>query len=134
MELNELKDQIEYKTGIPSDLLTGNTADEILSRAKSLLAYRESQYSDRNKSNKEHFADWLNAEDPELDVPHNDYAAALAQIEERYRIESGGYPKIGDNGSVDLGEHQTAKESFSDWFTKKSAYDPFMEDGWKPMK
>lgn len=44
MTIEELKQTIEQRTGVPASFLTGETAEENIAQAKALLAYkREAQ-------------------------------------------------------------------------------------------
>lgn len=137
MNLDEVKQAIEKQTGVPANLLNGETIEENIAQAKALLAYKREADEQRPKSTREQFEQWLNAQQG---VEDQDTAGqALAQIEERARVEAGDYPIIRDGGSaningVTLGDGRTAKEHFADWLGQKAAYDPFKRpDGWRPL-
>lgn len=130
MNLEELKQIIGQRTGIPASLLTGETIEENIAQAKALLAYKREAEAERPKSTKEQFAQWLNAQQG---IEDQDTAGqALAQIEERARVEAGGYPIIQDGGSVNVqtGDPRSAKEQFSDWAGQALAYNPRKQNGW----
>lgn len=134
MNLDEVKQAIEKQTGVPANLLNGETIEENIAQAKALLAYKREAEAERPKSAKEQFAQWLNAQQG---IEDQDTAGqALAQIEERARVEAGGYPILQDGGgvNVNVGDGRTAKEQFAEWAGQKMAYDPFKRpDGWRPL-
>ena len=131
MSLEELKQEIEQQTGIPAKLLTGETAEENIAQAKALLAYKKEAASS-NKNPREQFADWFREqqgeEQPDLS------SKGLADIEERIRVENGGYPLVKDGGQISqLPDPAGTKEQFSQWAYKKMAWDPRKKDGWNPL-
>ena len=131
MNIDELKQEIEDYTGIPANMLNGETAEENIAQAKALLAYkREAANSD--KSPREQFADWFNAREgtgtPDL------AGKALADIEERIRVENGGYPIVKDAGQISRVPTGTgAREQFAQWAQDKMAWNPRTKDGWTPL-
>lgn len=149
MNTEELKQEIAQRTGIPAVLLTGETAEENIAQAKALLAYKREHEAQRPKTAAEQFSDWIGGQLEERDrqtaaafglqytPPQKDEAgAALADIEERARVEAGGYPMLQDGGSVNvnLGDGRSAREQFADWLGQRTAFDPFKEaDGWKRL-
>lgn len=149
MTTEELKQEIAQRTGIPAALLTGETAEENIAQAKALLAYKREHEVQRPKTTREQFADWHNEQMDERDRQKAAYlgllytpsqadpaGAALAEIEERARLDAGGYPSLQDGGSVNvnLGDTRSAKEQFADWLADRTAFDPFKEaDGWKRL-
>ena len=120
MILNELKTVIEEKTGVPASLLTGKTAEEIISQARALLELKSKDEAERPKSTREQFAEWLSIKQGEvLDDPEN---AALAEIAEAVRVENGGYPVIPDGGEVTgLPDPRPAWQQFEEWFNQRTA-------------
>lgn len=123
MTLDDLKQDIADKTGIPAHLLKGETAEETIAHAKALLAYKKDAEANREKTPREQFAEWLQAQEggqPEEVDP-------MAQIEEDLRIASGGYPIVKDGGSanVQIGDARSPQEQFSEWIGKQFAFDPF---------
>lgn len=93
MTLEELKAEIEKRTGIPAALLTGETLKENLDQARQLLDMRAEQ----PKSNREAFAAWLNGEDDPLDgiLPAP--------------IPDGGEAHVPDGG-------RNVRDQFAEWF------------------
>ncbi len=132
MNLEELKQTIEKQTGIPANLLTGETTEENIAQAKALLAYKREADAERPRTTAEQFSDWMNAQDG---IEQPDIAGqALADIEEAARIEAGGYPMTRDAGEAHITIKGTAKEQFAEWIGKKTAYDPRKSaDGWTPL-
>ncbi len=132
MTIDELKQTIEQRTGVPASFLTGETAEENIAQAKALLAYkRESQTQTQPKSNAQKFAEWLGAQAGA--EPQDEASAALADVEEAARAEAGGYPLMNDGGEVTgLPDARPAREQFSDWWGQQTAFNPFKDtNGWQ---
>lgn len=132
MNLEDLKNEIEQRTGVPATLLTGETAEENVSQAKALLAYKREYEAQQPKSAKEQFADWM--QQKEGIAPEDPEGAALADIENSLRL----YPTgLRDGGEVtNLPDPRTAREQFADWLDRKGSlkFDPFKDaDGWRRM-
>lgn len=132
MTTEELKQEIEQRTGVPATLLTGETAEENIAQAKAFLAYKREYEQQRPKSNAEKFADWAAAEWG-AEEPQDTAGAALADIEQRARVEAWGYPLVSDGGEVTgLTDARPAREQFAEWMGQQTAFDPFKQgDGWK---
>lgn len=132
MNIEELKQAIEQRAGVPASLLTGETAEENIALAKAFLAYKKEYAAKQPKSTREQFADWFNKQ--QGIEPQDTAAQALAEIEEQARIDAGGYPRIADGGNVLAGGHlpdgRPASEQFADWAGQQMAFNPFKEDGW----
>ena len=99
MTIEELKQTIEQRTGVPASFLTGETAEENIAQAKALLAYKREAQQQRPKTTAEQFSDWLGGQLEERDrqtaaafglnyeAPEKDPAgAALADIAEAVRV------------------------------------------------
>lgn len=135
MNVEELRQEIEQRTGVPASFLTGETAEENIAQAKALLAYKKEcgrQYAQQQpKSTKEQFAEWYRAA-ADIEEPEDAAGAALAEIEEAARVEAGGYPRVTDGGEVGkLSDARPAKEQFEDWLKQATAFNPFTDsDGW----
>lgn len=134
MTLEELKQEIAERTGVPALLLTGETAEENIAQAKALLAYKRDAEADtqRPRSTTEQFTDWLTARDG---IEQPDTAGqALADIEEQARVEAGGYPMTRDAGEANYTPSKNTKEQFAEWVSGRTAFDPFKTaDGWKTL-
>lgn len=136
MELNELKEQIESKTGIPSKLLTSDTADGCITMAKQLIDFRDESKEQKPITAKEAFTTWMEQMHPSDHRVKTD-SEIIDDLVEQYRLDNGGYPstkEIQDGGSVNLPEHKTAKQELADFMNEKSAFDPFKHGGWKHIK
>lgn len=139
MTIEELKQTIEQRTGVPASLLTGETAEENVAQAKAMLAYKREYAQQRPKTAAEQFSDWLGGQLEEksrqtaaafglhYEAPETDPAgAALADIAEAVRVDGGGYPMIRDGGEVTgLPDARPAREQFADWLKQQTAFDPF---------
>lgn len=133
MTADEFKRLIEQQAGVPAALLDGNTPEEILATARKLVEYRSRNEAQRRKSNAERFGDWFRVQMNE-EEPKNEAGAALDEIEEALRRARGGYPAVRDQSSDpgDLPDARPAREQFAEWFSGKTAFDPFKDpDGWK---
>lgn len=99
MNIEELKQVIEQRTGVQASLLTGETAEEIIARAKAILAFRKDYEAQRRKTTAEQFSAWFNATQGinETDAE----GEALADIEEAARIKAGVYPQVKDGGEIE---------------------------------
>lgn len=121
--MTDYKQEISEATGIPAELLTGDTAEENIARAKALLAYRSEAEATRRKEPREQFAEWMNAQGIGEEAP--DRSAALDVIAEQARVEAGGYPKIQDAGEVaNMPDPRTAKEQFTEWIADRMSWNP----------
>lgn len=134
MTIDELKQQIEQRTGVPASLLNGETAEENIAQAKAMLAYKKQHEAERPKSNAEKFGEWFRAAQG---IEEQDAAgAALQEVAEAYRVEAGGYPSVHDGGNPYINgkeapDPRPAREQFAEWFSDKTAFNPFKDsDGW----
>ncbi len=149
MNVEELKQEIAQRTGVPVILLTGETAEENIAQAKAFLAYKREHEAQRPKTAQEQFSDWLGGQLEEKDrqtaatyglqytPAHKDEAgAALAEIEEAARVEAGGFPKVADGGEVTgLPDARPAREQFAEWLGQKTAFNPFKDgNGWQRLQ
>lgn len=145
MTIEELKQAIEQRTGVPASFLTGETAEENIAQAKVMLAYKREYEPQRPETTAEQFGRWMDYQFEEKDrqtasalglhyegQAKDPALAALADIEEAARVEAGGYPMIMDGGEVArLSDPRPAREQFSEWLGQKTAFDPFKgADGW----
>ena len=116
MTIDEIKNEISTFTGIPVELLTGETAEETIARAKDLLAYKQEEQSEAEVTPtgtpKEQFSAWISAK-MGIEMPH---------VEPEPKIT--GYPQVRDAGEVDLGDTRSAKEKFMEWIQEKMAFNP----------
>ena len=116
MTNEEIKNEISTYTGVPVELLTGETAEENIARAKLLLAYKQDAQSESKNAQtgtpKEQFTEWI---------------SGMMGIEKPYEEpapETPEYPQVRDAGEVYLGDTTTAREKFTEWIQDKLAFDP----------
>lgn len=137
MTVEELKQEIAQRTGVPAALLNGETAEENIAQAKALLAYKRECDEQRPKTTAEKFSDWLNAQAGE-DAPQAAPEAATTALEAATQATAtaGGYPIVRDGGEASgLPDPRPAREQFAEWLQKKTAFDPFTDlDGWKRLQ
>lgn len=134
MKNDEIKNLISEKTGVPAEMLTGETAEENLEKARALLSwYKENKEAAPDP--REQFASWIREQtgQPEAETPE----AALDVIAEAVRIDNGGYPNVNcgpGNVYLDNSDPRPPAEQFREWFYNKSSFDPFSSPGgWKPL-
>lgn len=134
MDINELKKEVEVRTGVPAPLLTGETSEEVIAKAKALLAFKRETEQSAPQSTAQQFASWLNKLGGIEEV--DEARQALADLEDSlraysYRITDNGSPYI--NGAQ-LPEGRSTAEQFAEYMENKLAYDPFKDkDGWKKL-
>ena len=109
-EIEKLKEYASQQTGVPVEMITGETVKEIAESAFNIAAYAKEVYDKAPTRDK--FAAWLNGTTPAEMIP--DPAA----------INNKSYPNVPDAGEVNLGDQRSAKEKFSEWFLGVSAFDP----------
>ena len=131
MNIDDVKQEISQKTGIPEMLLTGETIEEDIAKAKAILAYRKEAEQARPKSAREGFCEWMNAQEG---IEQPDAAGqALEAIEKEAAGDfSAHYPLIRDAGEVEVGSATNdARKAFAEWAGQKMAFDPTRTaDGW----
>jgi len=113
MTIDELKQELEQKTGVPATLLHGESAEENIAQCKALLAYKRDQ---GEQSTAVQFADW-SARFFGEQTGHEKAEATLFDIEERLRAEAG-FINVRDGGEVDRGEktyNLPPISEFDDW-------------------
>ena len=63
MSIEDVKKDIERRTGVPANLLTGETEEELVAQSKALLAYKKSaapaQIPAPKRTTREQFAEWI---------------------------------------------------------------------------
>ena len=131
MTLEELKQIIEQRAGVPASLLKGETAEETVIQAKALLAYKREYDEERHKTPREQFAEWLGADD----AARAEADTAMAEIE----AATSSYPDVRDGGSAYTTDRRpadarSAAEQFTEWFNGQSSFDPFKNaGGWRNL-
>lgn len=140
MNVEELKLEIEKTVGVPALLLNGETSEEVISRAKALLAFKKDTRAEQPQSTSTQFSNWMKVAEG-IEEPSEEVSAlcALDQIAERECIASGGYPYIRDGGTPYINgaimpDLRSNAQQFEDWMKDQTAYDPKKErGGWKPL-
>ena len=138
MNIDELKQTIEERAGIPASLLQAETPEEAIAQAKALLAYKREH---TQKTTAEKFGDFaaaqLDARNGRLSEAfglnysyhHTDPAqAALADIEAN--IKGSTVIDAGEISSDMLPDPRPASEQFEEWLKKEMAFDPRKAGNW----
>ncbi|MBQ4467070.1 MAG: hypothetical protein II918_02510 [Firmicutes bacterium] len=128
MNIDDVKKQIEQRTGVPAMLLNGETVEENIARAKALLAYKKQHEEEQPKSTREQFREWIWSE-AGIEPDKNDATTLLVDLQEAARLEAGGYPKVSDGGTSAVSEFasqdtRSTEQKFIEWFQGVSAFDP----------
>lgn len=128
MDNNELKTTIEQQTGIPAALLDGNSADEIITRARDLLSLKRENEPAHPESTKDQFAGWISAQLWQ-DPPPDRATLALDKIADLFKTA----PAVFDGGEIDHTgiPDRTPQEAFETYIKNAVAYNPQRRaDGW----
>lgn len=123
MDNEQIKQEIAQLLGIDPGMLRGETAEENISQAKKLLAFRKQYETEKPKSELEQFEEWYN----EINgIEQKDAAAeALDDLSEKVRSDSLIAPQVKDGGT--LPPHKMpefkgdTKEQFAEWFNEAMA-------------
>ena len=127
MTIEELRQEIAQRAGVPANLLTGETVEENIAQARALLAYkRDLEEQEQPKDTAGQFARWLRTNDG---IERTD-GAALDDIAKQARMEAGGYPEVEDGGTPYINgraapDTRPAAEQFSEWLQEQTAITPF---------
>ena len=118
MTIDELRKAIEEATGVPASLLTGETADENISQAKTLMAYKRESEAQQSASPREQFEAWILANSGI--EPADAAGAALADLQEEISSAAGRYPAVKDGGNPYINgrtapDPRPAREQFTEW-------------------
>ena len=134
MTTDDIKKEIAQRTGIPEAMLSGDTADDIISYSKALLAYRRETEEQAPLDAKDQFIQWMNERtgQPPEETPEQ----RLDNFAEDLRLEAGGYPRVPDGGTAGLNignaDNLSTLERFKEWLDGESAFDPLKgANGWK---
>lgn len=125
MTIEELKQAIEERTGIPALFLTGETAEENIARAKAILAYKKRMEDKRPKTVQEEFEEWFN--DISGQRKQDPKEAALADLEATVQREASAYPilKDGQADTSNMPDPRPVREQFAEWMEQNAAFNPF---------
>lgn len=126
-EILTLKQTASEKTGVPAELINGETTEEIAASAFALAKFRN-EYSEKadaekraayeNMPTRDKFAAWLNG-----DIPAEPAAEPTPTPPAYPIVPDGGTPQNIDYGPRD------PRESFREWFGNVSAFDPRKDYG-----
>ena len=128
MILEDVKKELSSRTGIPVSLLTGETIEENIARAKAIIAFRRDH--DKPKNAKEAFSLWFQEENGDK-IP--DPMENITQYEKELYS---GYPQIKDGGSVlvngkKLSGTDDPKREFENMIDSALAFNPMRDpSGW----
>ena len=121
-----LKELASLKTGVPAELITGETNEEIAANAAALAAFKRQHDEERARQNAEQlttrdkFAAWVNGESTPAEV-----APEPAQETNSYpTVKDGGTPQGTGYGPTDT------RASFEEWFNGSIAFNPFKNNGY----
>lgn len=135
IDINEIKQTIEARVGIPAALLRNETPEGLIMEARAILDLKRQYETEKPKSTREQFAAWLGEVrgDPQTDGP----GAALDEIAKETAERVKGYPRLRDAGE-DLNsagmDSRPARDKFAEWFNDVAAFDPSKgDDGWSRL-
>lgn len=131
MTIDEVKAEIEQRTGVPAQFIQGETVEEAIAHSKALLAYKRENAEQVPVDSREAFESWFKAING---IQEATPEQLLDNFAEELRTEAGGYPQVHDAGEVSMGDPRSAEDKFAEWFYQRSAFDPFAgSDGWKHL-
>ena len=126
MTIEELKNAIEQRTGIPASLLQGTEPKDVIAYAKDLANFAKPAAPaapiggvGQEKSAREIFNDWWTNGDPE---PGTEVIRALNQIEADFISL---YPSVPDAGEQKDTFTPSLRDQFAEWAREALAYNPF---------
>ncbi|WP_026499347.1 hypothetical protein [Butyrivibrio sp. WCD2001] len=126
MNTEEIKQAIVQDIGVPADLLTGESPEELIAQSKAYLAYKKDILEKKEQTPREVFKDWVEGRDT---TPIGELTARLSEIETA--IAPGTYPAVSDGGEIDAGSYrETPREVFARKAQEHFAYNPFKEGPW----
>ena len=127
MTLEQFKQEVEKRTGIPTHLLNGETQEEVVAQARAIGAYvRDSQASaqlqpQQKKTTAEQFSDWFDAQVNPAAAMMYGSGSAPAGSDAQPSLQ--GVPNPGEPYLTGPQEQRSAADSFSDWLDKTLGYD-----------
>lgn len=116
MTIEELKETISKRTGMPVNILSGETEEEVFSRAKSILDFQQKD-GQQPKPTNEQFSDYMH----DIGFAEGERTKAPAEVLSDIEIElHPPYPQVSDGGEVAIPPtSKTNKELFSDFFVNQ---------------
>ena len=130
--IQEVKNRLSERTGIPVNLLKGETLEELVAECKALLLYKREHEAAKPKTTAEQFAEWAQKCYGEGGEVEDNIAANVDAFALEIRRDIMGEPIVRDGGEVTgLPTSRSTAEQFAEWFEDKTAYDPFKSaKGW----
>lgn len=132
MSIEELKQEIEKRTGVPAAMLPDD-ADGALNRARDLLLFKH-RHKPEVATNADLFGKWLH---DQAGYEKNDSVTQeLDALSDIHREIIGGYPDLKDGGTpYQMVENDDPaggdpRKSFEMWFRDTSAFNPRKEGNW----
>lgn len=119
-EIMKLKRYASEKTGVPVELISGETTKEISESALAMAAYRKKSYEEA--PTREKFAAWMNGSVPVDYTPDPTLTAGNK------------YPVVPDGGEPRITIPRDPCDAFKEWFGDVSAYDPRKDHGSNLLK
>ena len=117
-EILTLKQTASEKTGVPVNLISGETAEEIAASADAIAHFRN-EYRANEKAESERRAAY------EATPTRDKFAAWFTgePLPDPTPIPAT-YPNVPDGGEVNLGDRRSTTEKFGEWFLGVSSFDP----------
>lgn len=111
MTLDEMRQEISRRTGVPAEILTGETAEEQIAQAKAMLAYKKESGGAVKKTEAEQFREWFNTVTGNGSASSEDPFIGLEQELKQP------YPTIQDASASDPlpKAEDSVAESFANW-------------------
>ena len=136
ISLDDFKKEIQTRTGVPASLLTGETSEEVIARAKALIAYRRevsAQDQPQAQTTAQQFADWFGSN---VHLSGSHYYPVNPPAPEPQEGIASGYPSLpnpGEPAGVQAEYYGTTAQQFAQWLRNMGIgeFNPFTDsDGW----
>ena len=125
MTIDDIKQEISIKTGVPAELIKGESVEEITASAAALATFKR-EYNSTDEARKaydkaptrEKFAAWISGNIPAEPTPEPDPVPAG--------------PNVPDGGEPYLNIEPTPgdpRDAFSEWFKSATAFNPHKDGG-----
>lgn len=128
ISLDDFKKEIQTRTGVPVNLLTGETGEEIIAQAKALLAYKR-EVTEEHRTPAQQFADWFRS-NTHLSESH--YYPVNPPAPEPQEGVASGYPSLpnpGEPAGILPEYYGTTAQQFSQWLCNMGIgeFNPFTD-------
>lgn len=116
MDLVKVKSDISQRTGIPPELLNGDTAEECIKQAEALLNFRKQENdgqtgTTRQMDPRQSFINFMGGDGTTQLTPEE---MALSE----YKESLSNYPKVADTSEAYHETHETVETQFSNFINK----------------